>query len=33
MVLEEQFAAMDINPLAHILSKQQGLQENIQVDV
>jgi hypothetical protein len=32
VVLEEQFAAMDINPLAHI-SKQRGLQENIQVDV
>ena len=31
-VLEEQFAAMDINPLAHI-SEQRGLQENIQVDV
>jgi hypothetical protein len=31
-VLEEQFAAMEINPLAHI-SEQQELQENIQVDV
>jgi hypothetical protein len=31
-MLEEQFAAMDINPLAHI-SEQWGLQENIQVDV
>ena len=31
-VLEEQFAAMDINLLAHI-SEQRGLQENIQVDV
>ena len=31
-VLEEQFAAMEINPLAHI-SEQRELQENIQVDV
>ena len=30
-VLEEQFATMDIHPLAHI-SKPGGLQENIQVD-
>ena len=31
-VLEEQFAAMEINPLAHT-SEQRELQENIQVDV
>ena len=32
-MLEEQFAAMNINPLAHITKHQQGLREIIQVNV